>query len=450
MNLFKKIFAAGLHTTNDLNLRLQIKFINVAAVIGSLFNVFLLIINIIEKLYWQLAINLVLIFLIFIPALVFNRRGNIVISKAIIFYPVTLLIFLASILNSGENREFNLIGFAIVGLFIYNKKYGVLAFLYCSFLFFAVYFISIFKEPVIFRDLAISFISFSGIFLAEFFVITFYKNNLLEASIMIQAHNKALQRGNDTIERNTVIMVKSNNWLIRLLSILSHDLKSPINSIKGALQLYANKNMSQQEWQEILPALNHKVSKTEDLIDKLLIWTRIQLNGVRIIKSWINWENEVKFLIDELSTSLQQKNLAVKVHSEATKQIYTDKSILYILLRNLLTNAVKFSYADGVVDLYCKQIQGDTIFMVKDYGKGMSEKVMKSLFSNHQIKGTGTNNEPGNGIGLIICKELAEKLGATIEVDSQEGKGTTFTLKILGTNDVTSSSEHLLGQSYSY
>lgn len=431
LNFYKKILAGGLHTTNDLQQRLQIKFINIAVFIGSLFNVFLAVVNIYEQLYWQAAINLTLIFLIFFPALILNHSGNLTISKALIFYPVTILIFLASILNPGENREFNLIGFAIVGLFIYNKKFGLLAFFYCATLFFTIFYLTLIDSgTVTVREVIISTISYAGIFVAEYFVITFYKNNLLEASITIQRHNKTLQRHNDIKSRNTAQMENTNAWLIRLLSILSHDLKSPINSIKGSLQLYTGKNISASEWENMLPALNQKLNKTEDLIEKLLMWTRIQLNGVKINKKMINWENEVNFLIDELEQNLKQKNLTIQFSNQASQLIYTDKTILYILLRNLLTNAIKFSYVDGVIKISSVLKKNDVCISIKDNGKGMNEEVKNSLFSHNQIKGTGTQNEAGNGIGLIICKELIDKMGGSLEVDSEEGSGTVFMLKL--------------------
>ncbi|MGK7393051.1 MAG: sensor histidine kinase [Candidatus Cyclobacteriaceae bacterium M3_2C_046] len=431
MHIVHQILNLGLITTNDVLLRLQIKFLNLVAILSILINIILGIINYQTGLILQTIFNLTFIFGFFIPILYLNKAGNIKYAKALAYFPVISLIFLASIMSQEETREFNMIGYAIVGLFIFDKKTSNLAFLYGLILFFTLH---IFRQFGTYytdlRDFYLSTVSYASIFVAEYFAITFYKNNALDTSLMLFQKNIELNKKTNTIKDHSKSLEEMNQWMIRLFSLLSHDLKSPINSIIGALDLYAHQQLSQKEWQLLLPNLSQKLSTTSDMIEKLLLWTRIQINGIKPENSIFQLDEEFLTITQGFENELDLKHIRIKYNYELplAQSVETDATIFFIVIRNILSNAIKFSYPNRQIVINCLRHHNNLVIKVKDFGKGMDPKVTDSLFSTKQIKTNGTFNEKGHGIGLVLCKQLMNRLNGHITVESTPGQGTCFSI----------------------
>lgn len=219
--------------------------------------------------------------------------------------------------------------------------------------------------------------------------------------------------------------VELNNLKTKLISILSHDIASPLNTLKGLLQLNEKSNISADELQNHTKNVNVSLENLSSTMSNLLRWSKTQLVGFNPTREVI----DLKELVDEISGSLDfattQKQLTIRNEINGHR-ITGDREILKMVLRNFLSNAIKFSRtSDTIVVSTIYDVKGLSV-SVRDNGIGMSDTQMKRLFSSRVTPARGTNNEKGSGIGLIMSRDFVEMMGGTISVQSVEGKGSEF------------------------
>ncbi|WP_258100913.1 ATP-binding protein [Marinoscillum pacificum] len=266
-----------------------------------------------------------------------------------------------------------------------------------------------------------------GVLIVSFFVIL---------TLLITRHNRKITRYNEKLKSQNeeiadqkVELVKANNTKDKIFSVISHDLRSPISSLRGFFYYIDEFDVS-EELKEALGGVESQLSNSATLLDNLLVWSRSQLENADPDIS----EIEVGSLIDQSIRLLEplaiEKGIALANHVDKHSYIKSDERFVDITLRNLIQNAIKFTPKGGTVQVRLDHEQSATILKIKDTGVGMSSEKLKTLFDISTNKTTnGTNNEKGSGLGLIICKELIEKVGGFIEVSSELGVGTEFSLK---------------------
>ncbi|MDR0894750.1 MAG: HAMP domain-containing histidine kinase [Prevotellaceae bacterium] len=234
-------------------------------------------------------------------------------------------------------------------------------------------------------------------------------------------------------------LYESNKTKDKLFSIIAHDLKNPFNSLLGFVQLLGQELDKEQPditmIREFVNVLNESISKAYDLLTNLLEWSRLQRNRITINPTETNLNEVVGYAIRIGTTTAIEKNIAINFLTPGDYPIVSDGAIINVILRNLLGNAVKFTPNNGHIDLSVRRIDDHYYEVsVKDSGVGIKPEDLNKLFRpdvTHTT--TGTNNESGTGLGLMLCKEFANKLGGTIWVESTYGEGSkfTFTLKSL-------------------
>jgi signal transduction histidine kinase len=210
---------------------------------------------------------------------------------------------------------------------------------------------------------------------------------------------------------------------------MSHDIKSPLNSLKGILQVYNMGGITPEEFKNFSQQIESNLSTTSILVDNILFWTAGQLKGVNVVKS----DFDLRVLIDENIALFQSvcshKKIKIKKNLHKTLLIHYDRNILNFVLRNLLSNALKFSHEGGEVNIHVVEESDQFIIDVADQGVGMSETVRNSIFNPQTSVSTkGTTNEQGTGIGLSLCREYLERADGMLMVRSELGVGTTFTV----------------------
>ena len=219
----------------------------------------------------------------------------------------------------------------------------------------------------------------------------------------------------------------------KFFSIISHDLKNPIGSMQNLITLilsYKDK-MSKEEILNILETLNKSSQKTYELLQNLLDWSRSQRNIIEYEPE----ELDFRVITDDISrlinNMLESKSIILKTNITENSKIYADKNMLNTVLRNLLTNAIKFTPENGSIEIFTEELTKYMKISVKDSGIGISPEDMKKLFRiDVHHTSIGTSQEKGTGLGLILCKEFVEKHGGVILVDSIIDEGTTFSFTI--------------------
>ena len=251
-------------------------------------------------------------------------------------------------------------------------------------------------------------------------------NTLLQEKIvMIRDFNEKLQISEEALKLN--VQTKD-----KLFSIIAHDLKSPFNGLVGLTEIL-EKNIekySQAEIKEISKHINASSNKVLTLIDNLLNWARTQTGKITLNPEYLNIKDLIEQTIDVTNLSANEKNITIKTSLNKNDIAFADKETTKTVIRNLISNAVKFTREGGEISLWANTQNGFISIYITDTGVGMNNDDLKKLFHIDKISTKGTNQEAGTGLGLIICKEFIEKNKGSIEVESEPNVGTTFIIKL--------------------
>jgi len=216
-------------------------------------------------------------------------------------------------------------------------------------------------------------------------------------------------------------------------SVISHDLKAPAQQLIALSDLVAKSDsLPAEEYKKISGLINITAKKHYELLNNLLAWSTSQLYGKPIPKFPINLHEVVEQVIIAQKEKIDEKKIEVANQVNEDLTIVCNESLLGTILRNLLNNSLKFTPSEGQITFWTEPAGTKHIHIyVKDTGIGMSPEILNHLFDLKYIRSMrGTNKEVGSGIGLIICKEIIEKIKGKISVSSEEKVGTTFILKI--------------------
>ena len=219
----------------------------------------------------------------------------------------------------------------------------------------------------------------------------------------------------------------------RFFSIIAHDLRSPFNAIVGFSSLLAEQ-VREQDYEgigEYAAMIEESSQRALTLLLNLLEWSRSQTGRSQFAPA----ELSVKKLLDDcvalVRDTARQKNIVVVAEAPADGRLYGDEAMLATVLRNLLANAVKFTPAGGYVMASARAAEQGWTIAVRDNGVGISSENQAKLFRLDQSLSTsGTNNEQGTGLGLILCKEFVDKHGGRLWVESAPGQGSVFSFTI--------------------
>ena len=217
----------------------------------------------------------------------------------------------------------------------------------------------------------------------------------------------------------------------KLISIISHDLRSPFTSIIGLTNLlpliYNDTHQDIEKAESIAEMINLSAQNTLVLLDNLLDWTRSQTGKIEFRPSLFNLEPIIIETFRLLDSAAEVKNISLNYSPSISVEVYADKNMLTTVLRNLISNAIKFTHKKGEIDVSAIQKESVLEITVQDNGIGIHKDIQKKLFQIEKSLTTkGTENEKGSGLGLLICKEFINKHGGEIWVDSEIAKGTAF------------------------
>jgi len=272
------------------------------------------------------------------------------------------------------------------------------------------------KKQEFVRNILVVVMALSGILL-----ITVYRsgNRRRQINTLLLRHQEEMEKRSEELERLNQVKDK-------FFSIISHDLRSPINALAGLLDLLDKGAVSAEELPKHIRELKARFNHTRTLLNNLLDWTLLQMDKLNLQAGKIDIHNLVEENI-QLLTSVQNKDIMI-INEVAKNSIgFADSNTINLVIRNLMTNAIKFTNDGGRVVIGAQEKASEWLVSVKDNGVGMNGDVLKMLFDKTAPYTTrGTANEKGTGLGLILCKEFIEKNGGKIWVDSAEGKGSTF------------------------
>lgn len=222
---------------------------------------------------------------------------------------------------------------------------------------------------------------------------------------------------------------EANKSKERLFSIIAHDLRSPFLGILGSIQMLSSDYniLTEDEKKTLIERIGSSIRKTFELLENLLHWSRMQSGKITPVPVMLNLEQEIFPVVKLLKDIALQKNVDIVCDINPAYEAYTDKDMLKTIVRNLISNAVKFSIAGGVIAIKSYENNGNFVVQISDAGIGMDKEILESLFKKENVKSRlGTANEMGTGLGLLVCKEMIELNNGEIWAESREGTGSTF------------------------
>jgi len=217
-------------------------------------------------------------------------------------------------------------------------------------------------------------------------------------------------------------------------SILAHDLRGPLSTFVAATQIITEEiqTMEPEEIKEITGSMKTSAINIYTLLENLLEWSRLQRGAMDFVPEKFNLKNKIRESTDLLSETARKKAIEIGISISDDLEMLADKHMFDTIIRNLVSNAIKFTMAGGLVTLTADFSEDNTIEVkISDSGIGMSQELKNKLFLiNEKSSRPGTDGEPSTGLGLLLCKEFVEKHGGKIWVTSKVARGSVFSFTI--------------------
>lgn len=277
--------------------------------------------------------------------------------------------------------------------------------------------------------LYVHFVNYSAIAdrqISQLFVI--YTVGLLAAYVLDKQKINAFIHKNE-LDIEVAKVDELNKVKDKLFSIISHDLRGPIVSLKGILSLLNKRALSQEEFSYLSRNLENDLSSTSNLLDNLLAWSKSQLDGIALNKVKLNLLHEVKELENLFQTQLKAKAISVEININKDLNILADRETIQIAIRNILSNAIKFTPHGGKIAIEALKVNGEIEMAVIDSGLGIAKEKLIDLFKLNKTSLIGNSSGTGAGIGLLLVREFIELNNGSVHVESSLGRGTTFLIR---------------------
>lgn len=242
--------------------------------------------------------------------------------------------------------------------------------------------------------------------------LSYIKKNYYNSQSLLKAKADDLERINQTKNK--------------MFSIVSHDLKAPIASIQSYLEILSVMDINDQERHRIKGDLMLMTQNTDMMLSNLLMWSGSQMEGINMDRKLIDLETSIVPVIEIFKSISSRKQVELSYNIEPNLNVMADNNMLQLVIRNILSNAVKFTHTGGSVNLNAGYENSMCVISIKDTGTGMSEETKAEIFSVKAQSSYGTNNEKGVGLGLNLSKEFTELQDGQIRFESELGVGTTF------------------------
>jgi signal transduction histidine kinase len=251
--------------------------------------------------------------------------------------------------------------------------------------------------------------------------VVFYKR-LQKRKQLVENQNIKIQHQNEELE-------SLNHLKDRLFSIISHDLRNPLNTLRSYLLLQDNESINADKKLLFKNQTINAVAQTGNLLDNLLTWANMQIKNTAPTIVPLSILEIVQDVVYFVKPQASQKQIEIEIDIE-NKIIATDADILSIALRNMITNAIKYSYEKSTIQLFSTETETHLFLHIKDNGVGISVQKLNEINSHTYTTTVGTNGEKGSGLGLFLVKELLQKIKVPMQVSSVEGQGSEFVLQL--------------------
>ncbi len=214
----------------------------------------------------------------------------------------------------------------------------------------------------------------------------------------------------------------------KIFSIIAHDIKSPFANLEALVFMFRNQMLDSTTSQEYIQQIYQQIKQQNQALDDLLQWGSSGMQGMDTKASALLIKPMIQQIIKGFIENTQSKQLKININIPIETQIIANRDHTIIILRNLISNAIKFSYANGNINIYASTDDHYTHIHIQDEGIGIPPSKSALLFNEIQQKSFGTEDEPGSGVGLVLCKDLIERNKGVVNIQSTPNKGSVFSV----------------------
>ena len=414
--------------------------------------------------------SITIIVTLFALTVYFVEKSNFKVSYGIITYTGIANVFIGALVDPFSDISihfflrdslFIMVALTLTSLIVNKKHALIIGFIYLAF---ALSFALLTNNAFLLMSLYIIFL-----FVSAFSIIVFYTVSILEKSItdlmeknqiisdqnelvgeintlleerqqQIEEQSEKLKRQTEELETKTKQLTVKNVELDELiqmkdkfLSILAHDLKNPLNILMGFSNILKVKydRLTDEKKKYYINAMKNTSENTYNLLENLLQWTLSQSRKIEFKPEIIALDKLIDANVNLFSEACKNKQIMLNKSLHPYCSVYADVNMLNTVLRNLIMNAIKFTYPGGKVSVNCNKENGAVNVAVSDDGIGMDQEKIGNLFRIDKTESNiGTAGESGTGLGLLLCKDFIEKNHGIIEVRSKLGKGSIFSFSL--------------------
>lgn len=246
----------------------------------------------------------------------------------------------------------------------------------------------------------------------------------------LEERNNQLNDMNETVQQQNKELEEINHIKNKLFAIIAHDLRGPLSSLQSLLYLIREHDLSEDELDEVSKSLERNLQENASMMDNLLAWARSQMNGISTNRRVFKAEQAFKAVVDQIQFQAEKKGITIKMDTDSGMEMDGDYDMIKLVVRNLVSNAIKFSKTGGTISIIAVEKDGFAEVRIKDDGIGIKEENRGKIFGGDHFTSRGTDNEKGSGLGLTLCKEFIEGHGGKIWFETETGVGTTFIFTI--------------------
>lgn len=258
-----------------------------------------------------------------------------------------------------------------------------------------------------------------------------YKNNdLQQKNAQIQLQADKITESASLLQKQTQELTELNALKNKLFSIISHDLKAPMYALRNFFGEVQQNNIPARELKKMIPGVVNDLTYTTSLMDNLLQWSKSQMQSDAVYPQKVDVGNLISETIQLLNRQSAAKQILIETDAAEGVFGFMDKDMLSLVLRNLISNAIKFTPEKGKIRIGMHENCTIVEVYVQDSGAGISPEALKKINGNDFYSTKGTANESGTGLGLKLCKEFMARNGGQLYIESKLGKGSTFSFSL--------------------
>jgi len=232
------------------------------------------------------------------------------------------------------------------------------------------------------------------------------------------------------LEEQTQQLTELNTLKNKLFSVIAHDLKAPLYALRTLFRNVQLYDLPGDEIKILIPEVVNELTYTTGLMENLLQWAKSQMQAEAVRPQLLDIATIAKEVLQLLRLQAEAKQIYICSKIERPVFVYADKDMINLVLRNLLSNAIKFTPNEGSISIEAREMRSHIEVAVQDTGRGISKEGLQKLMEENYYTTRGTVGEAGTGLGLMLCKEFLSRNGGRMHVQSEPGKGSTFSFTL--------------------